>query len=120
LEKEQEKELSEVAKRIEKEHATQLKKALQEHRALFDGLKEHERAIAHNVLQKTRTGKYEIIQKHKQIIDTFTNQARIHFQELENDISMLKGTIQNLIPLIEQLEVPGNKQSRYPLEYFIL
>jgi hypothetical protein len=36
LEKEQDKELSEVARRIEKEHAAQLKKALHDHRAVFD------------------------------------------------------------------------------------
>jgi TRAP-type C4-dicarboxylate transport system substrate-binding protein len=79
-----------------------LKKALQEYHAVFDGLKEQEHAIAHNVLQKTRIKKYEIIQKHEQSIDTFNNQAMIHFHELENDVSILKGMIQNLIPLIEQ------------------
>jgi TRAP-type C4-dicarboxylate transport system substrate-binding protein len=122
LEKEQEKELSELARRIEKEHAAQLKKALQEHRALFDGLKERQRAIAHNVLQKTCTEEDEIIQKHEQSIDTFTYQAKIHFQELENDISMLKSMIQSLIPLFEQQEVPGNNAVEVPTRvfYFII
>jgi hypothetical protein len=99
-----------------------LKKALQEHHALFDGSKERQRAIAHNVLQKTSTEKDESIQKHEQSNDTFTYQARIHFQELENDISMLKGMIHNLIPLIEQQEVPGNNAVVVPTRvfYFII
>jgi hypothetical protein len=118
LEKEQDKELSEVARRIEKEHAAQLKKALQEHRALFDGLKEHQRAIAHNVFQKTSKEK-KIIQKHEQSIDTFTYQAKIHFKELENDMSMLKGMIQNLIPCSNNRRSMAITQSRYPPEYFI-
>jgi hypothetical protein len=53
LEKEQDKELSEVARGIEKEYAAQLKKALHEHRAVFDRSKERQRAISHNVFQKT-------------------------------------------------------------------
>jgi TRAP-type C4-dicarboxylate transport system substrate-binding protein len=97
-----------------------LKKSLHEHRALFDGLKERQRAIAHNVFQKTSKEKNEIIQKHEQSIDTFTYQAKMHFKELENDMSMLNGMIENFIPLFEQQEVPSNNVVEVPTRVFYL
>jgi TRAP-type C4-dicarboxylate transport system substrate-binding protein len=120
LDKEQDKELSEVARRIDKEHVAQLKKSLHEHRTLFDGLKERQCAIAHNVFQKTSKEKNEIIQKHEQSIDTFTYKAKMHFKELENDMSMLKGMIENLMALFEQQEVSGNNAVEVPTRVFHL
>jgi hypothetical protein len=97
-----------------------LNKALHEHRVVFDGLKERQRAIAHNVFQKMSKEKNVIIQNHDQSIGTFTYQAKMHFEELENDMSMLKGMIENLIPLFEQQEVPGNNAVEVPTRVFYL
>ncbi|TVU49285.1 hypothetical protein EJB05_00591, partial [Eragrostis curvula] len=110
LQKAHEKELSDFAKRVEKEQVAQLKKALHDQRGLFAGMVEQESAIADNVLSKTRTEIDEIINKHEQTIDSFNKQARLQIQELQNDVSRLKGMIHNLIPLIKQQEVPLHKK----------
>jgi hypothetical protein len=83
-----------LAKRIEKEQVGRLKKALCDQRALFASMIKQESAIAYTALLQTRKEIDEFVSKHEHTVESWNKQARLQFEDLQNDVSRVKRMIQ--------------------------
>jgi len=101
------KDLSDLAERMEKEHIAQLKKALADQRALFTQLIAKECAVAKEVLRQTREEHEKNITNEREKIDSLNNLVKTLLVEWENDRTKLKSLIENL-DLTQQQEFYGN------------